>query len=152
MKNYLLLLFAAVLISATGCQKDVNMQKVMENEAQRKEVFDIIIQNPEMHKQLMAEHKKSGKMDMMMDKHKMEKGMMMKKDSTQMMGGMDKAKMHQMMQKMMKDCSTDPENCEMMSKMMMDNREMMMNMMQKMHQGGMIDDACMQKMKQKMKQ
>jgi hypothetical protein len=27
-----------------------------------------------------------------------------------------------------------------------------MNMMQKMHQGGMIDDACMQKMKQKMKQ
>ncbi|WP_299761286.1 hypothetical protein [uncultured Pontibacter sp.] len=100
MKSYFVLLLAVALISATGCQKDVNVQKVMENEAQRKEVFDIIIQNPEMHKQLMSEHMKSGKMEMMMDKDKMHKGMMMKNDSAETMGGMNKTKMHQMMENM----------------------------------------------------
>ncbi len=152
MKRLTPIITACMVVGLLSCQREASVQQVMENEAQRQEVYSMIIDNPEMHKemmQVMREHKMEGMMGdggMMGKDHHMMGG----DSAMHMKGGMDHSKMQGMMQQMTAACAQDSANCNMMTKMMMNNRPMMMQMMQQMHKGGMMDDACMQRMKQQM--
>jgi hypothetical protein len=146
MKKMLFGFGSLLLFGAASCQQEASVQSVMENEAQRKEVYTMIMENPEMHQEMVQ----SMRTHNMGDNGMMGKDHKMMGDSTHhMMEGKNK---HMMMQKMMDDCAKDSANCTMMSKMMMEHKPMMMQMMQQMRQKGMMDEACMQKMMQQMKQ
>ena len=153
MKRLIPILTTCLVVSLLSCQREATVQQVMDNEAQRREVYSMIMENPELHKemmQVMQEHKMDGMMGegMMGKDHHMMGG----DSAMHMKGGMDHSKMQGMMQQMMAACAKDSANCNMMAKMMMNNRPMMMQMMQQMQKGGMMDDACLQRMKQKMPQ
>ncbi|WP_299761289.1 hypothetical protein [uncultured Pontibacter sp.] len=141
-----------LLLSITACQQEASVQTIMQNEAQRKEVYNMILEDDEMNKEMMQVMREKNSGDMMGDAGMMGKGHMMMGDSAGMMGGMDQGQMRNMMQQMMAACAQDSANCSMMSGMMMGNSDMMRNMMQQMRQKGMIDDACMQQMVNSMSQ
>ncbi|MCJ8163372.1 hypothetical protein MKJ04_00860 [Pontibacter sp. E15-1] len=151
MRNAILVTFVILVIGATACQPEASVQTVMDNEAQRKEVYNMILDNDEMHQEMMQTMRDKNMGDMMGDGGMMGKGRMMG-DSAGMMAGMDKSQMQMMMQKMMDDCAKDTANCTMMSGMMMQHGSMMQHMMQQMRKKGMMDEGCYQKMMSNMSQ
>jgi hypothetical protein len=143
MKNILITSFAILLVSFSGCQSDGNVQAIMSDEAQRKEVYNMIVDNDEMQQEMMQVMRDKNSQGMMGN------GMM---GDGGMMGNMNQEQMQQMMQRMMDDCAQDSTNCAMMSKMMMGNSSMMHNMMMQMRKKGMMDEGCYQKMMSNMGQ
>ena len=111
-----------LLFGAVSCQQQATVQRVMENEAQRKEVYTMIMENPEMHKEMMQTMKSHHMGDM-----KGESGMMGK--DHKMMGDsahhrMEGKNMHMMMQMMqqMREKGMMDEAC--MQKMMQNMQQM----------------------------
>ncbi|MHA6247596.1 hypothetical protein ACXYMU_06640 [Pontibacter sp. CAU 1760] len=143
MKNILITSFALLLLTAFGCQSDGNVHAIMSDEAQRQEVYNMIVDNDEMQQEMMQVMRDKNSEGMMENGMMGEHGMMGKDG---MMGSMNRGQMQQMMQQMMDDCAQDSANCSMMSKMMLGNSSMMHNMMMQMHEKGMMNEACYQQM------
>ncbi len=143
MKNILITSFALLLLIAFGCQSDGNVHAIMSDEAQRQEVYNMIVDNDEMQQEMMQVMRDKNSEGMMENGMMGEHGMMGKDG---MMGSMNRGQMQQMMKRMMDDCAQDSANCTMMSKMMMGNSSMMHNMMMQMREKGMMDEACYQQM------
>ena len=99
----------------TACQEPQSTEEVLADETQRKEVMQTIVNNDEMMMEMMGVMMNSKDGKMMLSRNKEMMGMMM--DNQQMMKDMSKA------------------NPDMM-------QGMMQNMMDMMHQKGMMDDEC----------
>jgi len=116
----------SALLLTIGCNSAGNIDKLLENQITRQEVFDKITTDHEMMTQLMESMMNSEHSKMMMKEHEGMKDMMM--GDGEMMNMMkDKPDMmHGMMSEMMKD------------------EKMMGHMMQMMNKEGMMSDDCMQ--------
>ncbi|WP_161889511.1 hypothetical protein [Pontibacter russatus] len=151
MKNFMSVVAALFLFTTAGCQREATVQEVMNTEERRKEVYAMIMDNPEMRQEMMQTMRQHPEGGMMMGRGRMMSedttGMMM--GDTAMMGGMNREKMHQMVQQMMAACAQDSANCSMMSRMIMNHRQMMQGMMRQMRQRGMMDEACYQQMRRR---
>ncbi|WP_460926009.1 hypothetical protein [Pontibacter brevis] len=143
MKGTMLTMLLAAGIWLTGCQSSANVEEVLEDESQRRELYSTILNNESYRTEMTAMMRDAPAGGMMGNGQHME-GMM----------GSDGMMMNQnpegMMQQMMARCETDTAACNMMSRMMMRNSGMMQNMMQRMHENGMMDEACMQQMMRNM--
>lgn len=125
----------------TACQQPKNIEEVLADEPQRKEVMHTIVNNQDMMKEMvdMMMNNEQGKMMISGKKEMM--GMMM--GNQQMMQDMVKDNpevMEKMMQNMMQMCQEDSSKCNQMAEMMSGNHEMMKSMTGMMHQKGMIND------------
>lgn len=111
------------LLLVTSCSNNVNVDKLLQNETTRQEVFNTIASNRDMMNDFMGVmmNNKSAKTVMM--NHKGMMGMMMKGNGMNMMN--DSVMSMNMMHSMMK------------------NGKMMGHMMQMMHDDGMMTTDCM---------
>ena len=150
MRNILLTSMLLMLLAVTGCQREANVQQIIGSEAQRREVYTAIMENPEMRTEMMQMMREHPQSDMMGEGGMMNGNHMMMGDSAGMMGSMNQENMQSMMRQMIERCETDTAACNMMSRMMMGHSGMMNKMMQRMHERGMVDEACMQQMMRNM--
>ncbi|GHA81884.1 hypothetical protein [Pontibacter akesuensis] len=146
MKKTMFTTLLAVAVWLTGCQPSAGVQEVPEDESQRRELYSTILSNDTYRSEMVA---------MMQDAPA--DGMMGNKEHMDGMMGADGIKMKQspeamedMMRQMMARCETDTAACNMMSLMLVRHSGMMQNMMQRMQENGMVDQACMQQMMQRM--
>lgn len=146
MKETVLTILLATGVWLTGCQSSTNVQDVLEDESQRRELYSTILNNDSLRTEMMAMMHNTQTDGMMGNKEHM-KGMM---GSGGMMMNHNQEAMQDMMQQMMAQCETDTAACNMMSRMMMRHSGMMQNMMQRMHENGMMDAPCMQQMMRNM--
>tara|TARA_R110002124_G_scaffold131805_1_gene294161 strand:+ start:5689 stop:6141 length:453 start_codon:yes stop_codon:yes gene_type:complete len=128
MKNLKLIssvfVFGGFLLLAS-CSNNENVDKLLQNETNRKEIYAKIASNQEMMNELM---------DVMMSNESSNKMMMNHKG---MMGSRNMIKNPEMMKNMMGN--------------MMKDGKMMNQMMQMMHDKGIMSDECMQSCMNKMK-
>jgi hypothetical protein len=130
MKNLKLIIGTVIifggLLLLTSCSDNANIDKLLQNETTRQEVFNKIVSNKDMM---------SGFMNVMMNNETSKMMMMNNKGMKSMM--MDKGNMMQMM-------NNNPEMIKNMMGMMMKDKSMMGNMMNMMNKKGMMSDECMQ--------
>jgi outer membrane murein-binding lipoprotein Lpp len=130
MKNLKLIIGTVIifggLLLLTSCSNNANIDKLLQNETTRQEVFNKIASNKDMMSGFMNVMMNNESSKMMMMNNKGMKGMMM-----------DKGNMMQMM-------NNNPEMMKTMMSNMMKDKNMMGNMMQMMHDKGMMSEECMQ--------
>ncbi|RDV13653.1 hypothetical protein DXT99_17915 [Pontibacter diazotrophicus] len=146
MKGTMLTVLLAVAVWLTGCQPSAGVQEVPEDESQRRELYSTILNNDTYRTEMMAMMRDAPAGGMMGNRRHMD-GMM---SSDGVMMNQSPEAMEEMMQQMMARCETDTAACNMMSRMMVRHSGMMQNMMQRMQENGMVDQACMQQMMQHM--
>lgn len=140
MKKSLLPLLASLLLLASACSQSDNVQAMLQNESERRQVYSTILEDEQMRGELMA----------MMRDQNMGAGMMQNGGMVGDTAGMAKVHRQQMqihMQQMMTLCESDTAACNEMSRMMLQNQGMMQHMVQRMQHQGMIDANCMEQMK-----
>jgi hypothetical protein len=143
MRKSILPFLPLLLISLSSCQRSDNAQEMLQNENERRQVYNTILKDEQMRNEMMA----------LMRDQNMGAGM---KSSGGIIGdtvGMARVHRQQMqlhMQQMMALCESDTAACHEMSRMMLQNKGIMHHMVQRMQQQGMIDTTCMQQMKQQM--
>jgi hypothetical protein len=150
MKKYVTLLATIVLLATTSCQRSDNAQEMLQNENERRQVYNTILDNEEMRNELMTEMRERNMGSGMMGQGGMagNRGMV---GDTAGMSGMNRQQMQAHMQQMMALCDTDSVACKEMSQMMLENRALMGSMMQRMRQGGM-GQGCLQQMMRQIEQ
>jgi lipoprotein NlpI len=144
MKKYLIFFTMVVLLSMAGCQGSENAQEMLQNENKRQQVYNTILEDEEMRNEMMAlmrEHNMSGGM---MGRGGMAGNRGMVGDTTGM-SRMNRQQLQARMQQMMALCETDSAACKEMTGIMLENRALMGNMMQRMREGGM-QEGCLQQM------
>ena len=144
MKKYLTFLTAVLLLSLTGCQGSENAQTMLQDENERQQVYNTILENEEMRNELMVQMRERNLSGGMMGRDGMAGNRGMVGDTTGM-SSMNRQQMQAHMQQMIALCETDSAACKEMSRMMLENRALMGNMMQRMRQGGM-EQGCLQEM------
>jgi hypothetical protein len=144
MKNYFKIMIAIMLLAATGCQTSESAQAMLQDENERRDVYNTILENVEMRNEMIAMMRERN-IEGMMGQGGMMRGGGMMGDTTGMRS-MNRQQMQARMQEMMAQCETDTTACNMMSQMMLKNRAMLGNMMQRMQQRGMMDADCYQQM------
>lgn len=142
MKETMLTMLLVVTVWLTGCQPSAGVQEVPEDESQRRELYSTILNNDTYRTEMMAMMRDAPAGGMMGNRGHMD-GMM---SSDGVMMNQSPEAMEEMMQQMMARCETDTAACNMMSRMMVRHSGMMQNMMQRMQENGMVDQACMQHM------
>ncbi|MDX5418657.1 MAG: hypothetical protein LPK09_05525, partial [Hymenobacteraceae bacterium] len=135
MKKLFQILTAILLLVLVGCQKPDTAQSMLQNENERQEVYNTILESEEMRNELMAEMRERNMGEGMMGRGGMMQGGGMMGDTTGM-GGMHRQQMQARMQQMMALCDSDSTACNEMTRMMLENRALMGNMMKRMRQGG----------------
>lgn len=126
-----------------------------ENPEAREAIYREIAENPERMQEFRNVAMETEGGEMMMQNNEMD-GMEHMRNTE--MHGMQERNMQSMMKNrdsmqvmirtMMEQCREDSVYCNVMADMMASNRPMMMNMMQHMHQEGMMSDECMHAMMQ----
>lgn len=142
MKKSMLAMLMAGAVWLTGCQPSVKVEKVLEDESQRRELYSTILNNDTYRTEMIAMMRDAPAGGMMKNRGHMDKMM----GSEGMMMNQSPKAMEDMMQQMMARCETDTAGCNMMARMMMRHNGMMQHMMQHMQEKGMVDQACMQQM------
>ncbi|WP_299700570.1 hypothetical protein [uncultured Pontibacter sp.] len=145
MKKYLLPFLALLLISISGCQNSDNAQTMLQDENERQQVYNTILENEEMRNELMVQMRERNMGESMMGRGGMAGNRGMVGDTTGM-SSMNRQQMQARMQEMMAQCDTDTAACTMMSEMMLQNRALMGNMMRQIRQRGQMDQGCMQQL------
>lgn len=138
MRKHLFPFLALLLLGISSCQNSDNAQAMLQDESQRRQVFNTIIENEEMRNEfmgMMRAYNMSGPMG--------QGGMMHERGAvgdTTGMGDINRQQMQANMQQVMAMCETDTAACNLMSQMML----------QHMQQRGLIDTTCMQQIQKRM--
>lgn len=145
MKKYLTFFTAVLILAMSGCQSSENAQTMLQDENERQQVYNTILENEEMRNELMAQMRERNMSGGMMGRDGMagNRGMV---GDTAGMSSWDHQQMQARMQEMMAQCGTDTAACTMMSEMMLQNRALMGNMMRQIRQRGQMDQGCMQQL------
>jgi hypothetical protein len=149
-KKHVLTLLTLMLLAATGCRQTGNVQELLQDKNNRQKVFTAILDDEKMRNEFMDVMRERN-MGAMMGQGGMMHGGGMMADSMGM-AGLNRGQMQARMQQMMALCQSDSAACNLMAGMMMRQRELMGNMMQRMQQRGMMDDNCLQQMRRRLKQ
>jgi hypothetical protein len=143
MRKIYIPLLTCLLLAASACQSSDNAQEMLQDENERRQVYNTILEDEEMRNELMA---------LMRDRN-MGAGMMGSGGVIGDTAGMAQVHRQQMqlhMQQMMALCESDTAACQEMSRLMLQNQGMMTHMLQRMQQQGMIDTTCMQQLRRRM--
>ncbi|SIR02688.1 hypothetical protein [Pontibacter lucknowensis] len=147
MKNTLLSLLALLLISASSCQQSDNVQQMLRDEEDRRQVYDAILEDEQMRSEMMAYMRDRNMGAGMMRGDMMQGGMI---GDTSGMVSLHRQQMQQHMKQMMTLCEADTAACNEMSRLMLQHQGMMSSMMQRMQKQGIVDSSHVNRMRQRM--
>ncbi|WP_339869716.1 hypothetical protein [uncultured Algoriphagus sp.] len=142
---------SVLIVAISACQQQGDVSKMLENEESRNQLYETIISDNEHSKQLMQAMMEDDHTLMMM-KDNGELMSMMMSNNENMMGMMkDNPEMTQgMMSNMMSMAESDSSVCKHMISLMKDRPNVMGQMMDMMHNEGMMDKETMMRNREKM--
>lgn len=152
MKNALLSLLALLLFSASSCQQSDNVQQMLRDEEDRRQVYNAILEDEQMRSEMMA-YMRDRNMGAGMMRGDMMRGDMMQGGmigDTSGMVSLHRQQMQQHMKQMMTLCEADTAACNEMSRLMLQHQGMMSSMMQRMQKQGIVDSSHVNRMRQRM--
>lgn len=139
MKNLFLPTLAFLLLATAGCQQNEDAQAMLQNESERQEVYNVILEDEAMRNEMMEamrERNMSGPMG------QGQTGRLQPGDTT----GIDPQQLQAQLQQMLAVCGTDTTACNMISETMLENRDLMGSMMRQIRQRGRMEPGCMQQL------
>jgi hypothetical protein len=148
-KSLMMGLTISILFVFAGCQRKFDASSDLQDEQQRNEIFNAIINDHSYMDQFMQSMKGNNHAQMMMKGNKGMMGMMMTdtadvRNMMNMMQG-NSQMMGSMMGQMMQMCNKDSTLRNNMMGMMMNHSDMMRSMMTRMNQAGLMDKNCLMK-------
>lgn len=149
MRKIFIPLLPCLFLAASACQNSDTAQGMLQNENERQEVYNTILENEEMRNELMAEMRERNMGEGMMGRRGMMQGGGMVGD-TSGMTGMHQQQMQAQIKQMMQLCETDTAACREMTDLMLQSRSIMGNMMLGIQRRGMMDTGCLQQMMRQM--
>jgi hypothetical protein len=150
MKRLAIPFLTILIFSAASCHRHDNALEMLQDENDRLQVYNTILENEVMRNELtamMRERNLSGPRGGSGMMH----GRGMVGDTTGM-AGIHRQQMQNHIKQMMQLCESDTAACNEMSRMMLQHPGMMSSMMQRMQQRGMLDSSSLQQMRRRMNQ
>ena len=127
---------AILLITSSSCQQSANVQEMLHDEDERQQVYSAILEDEQMRNELMA-NMRDQNMGAGMMRGGMVQGEMI--GDTSGMVNLHRQQVQQHMKQLMTLCDSDTVACNEMARFLLQHPGMMENVVERMHQQGMID-------------